>query len=149
MRINWAHEVVQDVEQWTSTLKPLWCRGEPQDPAALKGMLHVGGPSLSLCRKTIFNKLNFHNNVLIYALQWLLGSFFILKYWSQSCDIGRQRESLQRQTSDDTIDCLHNTKVAELNSVNGSINWCQGIWQQFQTAFPAVKGCKHQLQELL
>lgn len=34
-------------------LKPYGVGGEHQDPAALKGMLHVRGPSLWLCRKTM------------------------------------------------------------------------------------------------
>lgn len=34
-------------------LNPHDAGGEPQGPAALKGMLHVGGPSLSLRRKTM------------------------------------------------------------------------------------------------
>lgn len=63
----------------------------PKSCVLLKGELQVKYPSHSMCR-IITWELDFHNNMLIYALQWLLESFLSLCFCFEickNCDVDR------------------------------------------------------------
>lgn len=90
--------------------------------------------SHSLCGKTMWEQ-DFHSDMLVYTLQWLLGLLLCLCFHFEISEPKlwcRQKEWL--------VDCEDKTKATEPRSACGGISRHQGVWQQTWAVLPAVNG---------
>lgn len=90
----------------------------------------------SWCRSEMW-ELNFHDNMLI---QYMLIYRLLAVVVFCACTFILTSRS-QGGSSDNTINCMDKTKVAEPNLAHGTVSSCRGIWQHARAACPVVKGC--------